>query len=191
MTRARRSPTLYLGLLGLLIFAPAADGTVFIKKSLNEMVREADRIVQGRVIEKSTAREVEDQIWTTYVVEVDDHVKTLGTAAPKRVVIKQPGGTIGDFQMEVVGMPHFEVGQEIFAFTRDYGAGWQTVQNGPQGRFFIGVVTERTRSGATVQRKVLPGLPGVYSEAASPDLEAFKAQVRAIMATQAAQRRTD
>ncbi len=146
------------------------------------MTADADQIVQGRVVSKTAAYEADKAIWTTYSVEVSETVKTKAATPPKQVVIKQLGGTVGDLTLEASGIPHFSVGDEAILFTKDYGAGWQSVANGPQGAQRVVTQTTLDSSGKTTQHQNLPSVRSFFREIQSTDADAFKASIRSILA---------
>jgi len=172
-----------LALIVLAALALPARGTIYIRKSLAEMVGEADRVVQGRVLSKDSAWEG-GVIWTTYVIQVLEHLKgeAPGRPAPAQVTVRQPGGSVGEIGQVAVGIPHFAVGEELIVFTRDFGAGWQTVLNGPQGHLTIQTSVSRLATGEEKLVKSIARLRALYDGVESEDLDAFKARVRALAA---------
>jgi hypothetical protein len=143
------------------------------------MASEADRVVHARVLSGAAAWDAEGRIWTTYELEVIDPVKGAGLRPGDQTEIRQIGGTVGDVTCTAPGIPHFEAGEEAVLFTKDYGAGWQSVHNAWQGRLRV----ERPApapGGLGPARPSLPDAPTLF-RGASADLDAFKASVRAAL----------
>lgn len=170
----------HLGLLAV----PSAEATTFHLKSLPDMVAHADEILQGRVI---NARAVEDhrgQIYTEYQIEVSDWMKSGRPAPGRSIVIKQLGGIIGDRGVYAEGIAHFEVGQEVLLFTKDYsGHGRVQVANLSQGALTIADEASDAAPGRSGQApgRNLRGT-GSFVGGAPERLDDFKAAVRALVA---------
>ena len=161
----------------------SAAATTIQLQDLSELVSGAEAVVQGRVL-SAQAVEQGTIIVTEYQVEVSDWLKPGPQGSPRTIVIRQPGGTVGDVTMTVVGAAHFAVGEELILFTRDYGGlGHQQVENLSQGALWI--ATEPVPPGARSAgppRKSLPQAAGFPRGGAPADLEAFKARVRELVA---------
>lgn len=176
-----RRPLLAAVLAFAAALAPEAGATTIQLRSLPEMVSHADHVVQGRVI---NARAVEDhrgQIYTEYQIEVSDWLKA-GQAEPQRsLVIRQLGGIIGDRGVYAEGIAHFQVGQEVLLFTKDYGGnGHVQVANASQGALLVAEDDAPGRSGQAPGRR-LRGASS-FVGGAPESLDEFKAAVRALVA---------
>jgi hypothetical protein len=85
--------------------------------SLPELVATADQIVVARVVSSSAAWDASHRkIVSTFAVDVDERWKGSGE---KHLVIVQPGGTVGDIEMTVYGMPSFVQGERSLLFLQD------------------------------------------------------------------------
>lgn len=153
--------------------------------SLEAMCETSDGIVQGEVVRAVAGYEANGQIWTTYTIAVTEVLKSQTGGAESKVVVKQIGGTVGDVTLMAPLVPHFMPGAEVLVFTKDYGAGWQSVTNGPQGCLRIEQVATTDALGRQVQRERARELPDLYLDYEESDLGAFKEDVRTILDVQA------
>lgn len=97
----------------------AAFGTVVIGQTFEQMTRDAPLIVIGVVGEQS-ARWDEDRrgisTWTELKVK-----ETLKGKAPAKLVVRQPGGVVGNIGAHVAGAARFEPGEEVLLFLEPPG----------------------------------------------------------------------
>lgn len=177
--------------LCLACVAIAAESTAatYAVRSLDWMCDHADQIVEARVLSSSAAYEFEGkQIWTTYVLEVLDTMKSPQADAPKKIEIKQVGGIVGDLGLSAPGIPHFGVGEQLLLFTKDYGAQWQSVSNGPQGCYRLKTKVSTRPDGTAETKMQAPGARNFFPEVGSDDLDSFKTKIRETLQRQAASR---
>jgi hypothetical protein len=84
--------------------------------SLGELTVVADRIVVGTVLSIDAAWDVQHRRITS-TIEVDIEESWKGPAlANRRITIVQPGGSVGDMEMTVQGMPSFVAGAKSLLF---------------------------------------------------------------------------
>ncbi len=87
---------------------------------LAEMTKRADRIVVARVVSTKSAWDAQHRsIHTTIELEVDEVWK--GTSAEHETIV-QAGGTVGDVEMRVHGMPRFTAGEKALLFLAGHPA---------------------------------------------------------------------
>ena len=84
--------------------------------SLVELTVVADRIVVGNVASMNAAWDLQHRrIISTIEVDIEESWK--GPAPDnRRIVIVQPGGSVDDIEMTVLGMPGFSVGEKSLLF---------------------------------------------------------------------------
>ncbi len=81
---------------------------------LAEMTNRADRIVVAQVVSTKSAWDAQHRfIHTTIELKVDEVWK--GAAAEHETIV-QPGGSVGDVEMRVHGMPQFTTGEKTLLF---------------------------------------------------------------------------
>jgi Tfp pilus assembly protein FimT len=81
---------------------------------LAQMTNQADRIVLAQVVSTKSAWDAQRRfIHTTVELEVEEVWK--GTSAQHEIIV-QPGGTVGDMEMRVHGMPQFTAGEKTLLF---------------------------------------------------------------------------
>ena len=181
MTRLR---SLALGLTAM--FVPSL-ATASLVQSLNlaELTARAERIVVAQVVSsKSDWDSSHRTIHTRIEIKVEEAWK--GSVGPgERIVITQPGGSVGNIEMRVHGMPGFVLGEKAVLFlagearTRVVGMsqGKRSVRwNGTAKRW----VAESPEHSAVVRRDSLGQLRPVPAEPAV-GLDELREQVRALV----------
>ncbi len=114
MKRQRTFSGIVFAACGIALFATAAQATTLVHRDVPALTREADTIVVGRVV-KSESRWTADRrrIVTDVTVEVGESLKG---APGETVVIRQPGGQVGDIGQRVDGVASFKKGEEVVLF---------------------------------------------------------------------------
>jgi hypothetical protein len=102
-----------------------------IKTNWGERVDLSEKIVRGEVVSvKSYWNAEKTLIYTDIIVLVEEYLKGNG---PKEIIIKIPGGTVGDKTQWVSDTPHFDVGDHGVIFLESSGQ----VTAGPDGVYLI------------------------------------------------------
>lgn len=168
-----------LGIAVLLIGAVPVTASTFLHMTRQELVAQADAVVQGIVLEvHSFWNERGTLILTEATVMVED--SWMGRAR-SAVVLRTVGGEVGDYRVEAHGFPTFEKGQRLVVFLQDrpdgtaevlgYQQGLFRVENDPRGR---AVAMPAVDGGARLIRP--DGRPGPQPEAIA--LETLRGQIR-------------
>lgn len=102
-------------LLPLLALAPlGALASVVVQLSIEELTAQAPLVVRGRVHQSVADWDQEHaKIWTWTEVVVSE---TLKGGATSTVLVKQPGGVVGEFGQDVAGVARFSPGEEVVLF---------------------------------------------------------------------------
>jgi hypothetical protein len=102
--------------LAILLVPSLAAGSLVQALDLSELTAQAERIVVAQVVSsKSDWDSSRRTIHTRIEVQVEEAWK--GTVAPgERIVIVQPGGSVGNIEMRVHGMPGFAIGEKAVLF---------------------------------------------------------------------------
>lgn len=110
----------------------SAQASLVVAMEVSDLVIEADRIVIGEILSAQSAWNAEHtRIATTFMVNVAESWKG---GATQTLTIIQPGGTVGDIEMKVVGLPVPVVGERAVFFLENLrGAGTRILGMG-QGR---------------------------------------------------------
>ena len=171
------SKTLLLA-LALVAFSPVY-GTLVPRLSFEELVGQSQVVVHGRVASIRVAWDAErENIWTHYEIVLDEALK--GTPG-RTVEIQEPGGELNGFRMEIVGAPHYELGEEVVVFAAPTPAGLRTCGWG-QGRFVVDgeAGQRRVRNDLGDVQLTSAGKAGRYRAAAARDeaLTVFKQRIR-------------
>ncbi|HEU4383896.1 MAG TPA: hypothetical protein VFR85_10410 [Anaeromyxobacteraceae bacterium] len=120
-------------LLGFLL-AGAAAAAVARPATVEQLAREADAVVQGRVVAMES-RWAPDRrhVVTRVIVRVS---RVLRGTAGAEVALEVAGGTVGGFGQRVDAAPSFEMGEEAVIFLRRAG-GRTLVHGAAQGKFRV------------------------------------------------------
>jgi len=154
-------------------------GTLVPRLSFEELVGQSEVVAHGRVASIRVAWDTErENIWTHYEIILNEALKgSIG----KTVRIQEPGGELDGMRMEIVGSPHYELGEEVVVFAARIPGGLRTCGWG-QGRFVVEGEPgqRRVRNSLGDVQLTAPGNAGGYRAAAAPDeaLEAFKQRIR-------------
>jgi len=107
--------------LSTLLVASPVNASIVQGLDLEELVRDADRIVLGRVLLSESFLQADGQIGTWHRISVE---RELRGHAPEEqeVIVETLGGEIGDVGMRVEGEPSFSVGERVLVFIRDGGS---------------------------------------------------------------------
>ena len=112
-----RVPCLALSLsLSLSYWAGAADASIVEAQDLDGLVRLADRIVSGTVVDQRS--EWGDRVILTDVTLRLGHCYK-GSCEGDHLTVRVFGGEVDDLGMHVEGEPNFQVGEEVFVFLQE------------------------------------------------------------------------
>ena len=132
------------GLLMLLFGAAIlpVEATRFVRLTIEELARDANAVVHGRVVALECLRDGQGRIYTRVEMAVQDVWKGPITGGTCTVVCG--GGALGETVVRAVGQPEYSVGDEVVAYlVRGDGGDWVTLGMA-QGRFRV---TRDDRSG--------------------------------------------
>ena len=175
----RRLPLAVLALVALAVALPAG-ATTMVLQDLPTAVASADQIVRVRVVGATPVMAL-GSIWTDYALESLEWLKAGPQGSAPQITIRQLGGTLDGITMVAEGMAQFTVGDEVLLMTKDYGGGWQSVQNVMQGALPVKTTRLPTARGV-IERKSLPGAAQMFSEAGGDDLPGFEGRIRRLLA---------
>jgi hypothetical protein len=100
-----------------------ATASLVLALDLGELTARADRVIVAEVLSvKSSWDRRHKRIYSTIEVSVAETWK--GEVAPRaRLTIVQPGGSVGEIEMRVHGVPTFTVGERSVLFLRGAAVG--------------------------------------------------------------------
>lgn len=109
-------------LLLTLLFASSAQATRLVGRfDLEGLSRKAAVVVRGRVLSQEARwDEAHERIYTWSTLQVLEFLRGP-QPAPKRLVVKQIGGTVGDLTLHVDGRATLAPGEEVVLFLRAAG----------------------------------------------------------------------
>jgi hypothetical protein len=105
--------------------------STFLKVDIPTLKKMSESVVQARVVDVQSAWNVEGSAVFTFVtLEVKGR---LHGNAPDQLVVRVPGGTVGDFTSEMEGAPQFHKGDQVVAFIARWYDGVPMVAGYAQG----------------------------------------------------------
>src|SRR5262245_13815138 len=128
--RRNRLASVVLGAV-FLAGASLATASTFLKVDIPTLKSMSESVVRGHVVDVRSAWNDEGTAIFTYVtLEVTGRLH--GNAADQ-LVIRVPGGTVGDFTTVMEGAPEFEPGDDVVAFIARWYDGVPMVAGYAQG----------------------------------------------------------
>lgn len=113
-----RKLSLFLALAALCLGALHAQASLTRAMDLSELTDSADHVVVADVARVASQWDDDHRnIITTVEIAVQESWKGSPPSDGK-IRIRQPGGTVGDIEMTVVGMPRFSVGERALLFVQ-------------------------------------------------------------------------
>ena len=114
MSRVRVSAAGVALLAVIVAGSTLAVASTFLKVDMPTLRGMSEAVVQARVVDVQSAWNDEgSMIFTHVTLEVTGR---LHGKAANQLVVRVPGGTVGNFTSSMEGAPQFEVGQEVVAF---------------------------------------------------------------------------
>jgi hypothetical protein len=105
--------------------------STFLQVDIPTLKSMSESVVRANVVDVRSAWNDEGSaIFTFVTLEVTGR---LHGAAQQQIVIRVPGGTVGDFTSEMEGAPTFEVGDDVVAFVARWYDGVPMVAGYAQG----------------------------------------------------------
>jgi hypothetical protein len=130
MTRKRSTTLLMLGAILLSGISLTAAST-FLKVDIPTLKKMSESVVHAKVVDVRSAWNDEGSAVFTYVtLEVKGR---LHGASDDQIVVRVPGGTVGDFTSEMEGAPQFHQGDNVVAFIARWYDGVPMVAGYAQG----------------------------------------------------------
>ena len=108
-----------------------AISSTFISADVSMLSRASEAVIQGRVVDvRSDWNDDHSMIFTHVTLHV---TRTLKGIHRNAVIIRVPGGTVGDLTTVMVGAPRFTVKQEVVVFLAPWDDGVAGVMGYEQG----------------------------------------------------------
>lgn len=121
----------------LLIFSTGGCFGLMIKMDIDDLIRESDVILIGRVTEIKTHLG-EKMIYRRVEIKVERYLKNPSDSS--EVFVRVLGGEIGEIGVWVEDQPSFHLFEEVLVFLRGDLEGDYRVVGGPQGKFTLPLV---------------------------------------------------
>jgi len=134
--------------------ATLAAASTFLKVDIPTLKRMSESVVQARVTHVESAWNDEGSAIFTYVT-LEVTARLHGKAADE-LVVRVPGGTVGDFTSEMEGAPQFQEGDEIVAFIARWYDGVPMVAGYAEG---LSKVNHDARGNLMLRGGLADGMP--------------------------------
>lgn len=107
------------------------------QKLLKELSEKSDLIIEGKVIKQNSSWNREKtRIYTEVTLQVDEYLK--GNNGNKTIVVKTPGGEVGEVGELYTHMPRFKNDEQVLLFVKeDKRDKSLKVSNGEEGRITV------------------------------------------------------
>ncbi len=119
--------------LGTVVLAGVSltGASTFLKVDIPTLKKMSESVVQANVVDVRSAWNDEGSMIFTYVtLEVTGR---LHGSSPEKLVVRVPGGTVGDFTSVMEGAPQFQTGDRVVAFIARWYDGVPMVAGYAQG----------------------------------------------------------
>lgn len=178
----RAKNLIQIGFLLVIVAGIAPVGaSTFVAMTAEQLIQEADAVVQGRVIRLESRWDAQGRIIITEAtVQVSE---TIVGFAPPQIVVQTPGGKVADYRVDAPGFPQLAEGEEVILFVKaDLSIQVSRIVGHQQGHFEVvtrldGVTLAVPRIEDGVSFLTPSGRP--LPPPRSTELETFKGRVRA------------
>jgi hypothetical protein len=126
--------------------ATMVTATTLERMSVAKMTQSAQLVVRAQCVANSSAWDG-GEIWTFTSFEVEDVWKGAPPGAARQVIVRLLGGSVGNLNSTVSGVPRFRPGEEVILFLQPTARGDFSIVSWVQGTFRI---RRDTRSGAEI-----------------------------------------
>lgn len=131
----------------LIVFCGQAHGTTLVKKDFQELVDEAEGIIEGTIGQIESNYDSNFLIYT--FVTLEDLIIHSGSYEEDTLVLQFTGGQIGDEIQTIEGSPRLTSGDRVILFLRANGQAHVPVVGWTQGVFRV--ITDNTSQEQTVR----------------------------------------
>ncbi|HEY3174152.1 MAG TPA: hypothetical protein VGK94_00155 [Candidatus Polarisedimenticolia bacterium] len=91
-----------------------AGASTFLKEDVNSLRKQSEAVVHAKVVDIRSYWDADHAVIYTDVT-LDVQGRLLGRA-DNQIMVRVPGGTVGDFTVAMEGAPRFEMDDEVVAF---------------------------------------------------------------------------
>jgi hypothetical protein len=116
--------------------AVIASATTLERMSVAKMTQAARLVVRAQCLANSASWD-DGEIWTFTSFEVEDSWKGAPSGAAQQITVRLLGGSVGNLQSTVSGVPRFRPGEEVILFLQPIARGDYSIVSWVQGTFRI------------------------------------------------------
>src|ERR1044071_1302947 len=124
-----------VSLVCLLCASQIASATSVIIPPDDDLIIGARAIVRAKVLSVSSSFDEQNRIYTYITLRVREVIK--GRITDRRIVIKEPGGQVGDQGSTIFGAPEFRPGEEVLLYLDTWNDGSLRVHQMFLGKFTV------------------------------------------------------
>jgi hypothetical protein len=152
--KRQRGLTAFLWGAVLATAVSTAAASTFLQVDLPTLKGMSESVVHAKVVDVRSEWNAEGSAIFTYVT-LDVKGRLHGTAA-NQLVVRVPGGTVGDFTSEMEGAPQFHRGDNVVAFIARWRDGVPMVAGYAQG---LSKVSEDGLGNSILEGGIADGMP--------------------------------
>ena len=171
MKKQRLCPLL-IALLMVCMVPTFSFASLFIKVDFQEIISKSSLIVQGKILSVESAWNSDrSMIYSYATLQIEKNWKMAGLPeTTKTIVIKEVGGTVGEFTSMPIGFPKLVEGQEVIVFLSPWeDDGNYRIYAYAQGKFNI-IQDSATNERSVLREDALQGDVEIIGEDASNPL---------------------
>ena len=161
----------------VLLVPGIVTASTVVLMELDALVAESDSIVQG-IVEHVESRWEDTYVFTYATVRIDDPLK--GDRS-RTLTIRQVGGSVGDREVFISGMPRFEPGMSLILFLTDSQNGTFHVTGMNQGSYVISQDYAISNVSGVDLLNPKSGVVSGASVVTRVEVEEFKARIRELV----------
>lgn len=126
---------LVMAVLGVGTPGPEARATRLVMLTIEELARDADAVVHGRVMAVEASRGADGRVRTVVTLKVADVWKGKGISGT--CLVEAGGGILGEVEVRALGQVEYAVGDEVVAYLVRSPSGMWVTLGMAQGQFRV------------------------------------------------------
>lgn len=83
------------------------------EQAIEKLIKDSEVIIIGKVLKIESEMEIDKNIWTYVTIECNQYLKGN---KKNEVIVRIPGGEVGDLGQYVSGTPKYEINEEVLNF---------------------------------------------------------------------------
>ncbi|MFC1817342.1 hypothetical protein ACFL0M_15745, partial [Thermodesulfobacteriota bacterium] len=119
-----------------LLSFPNVQGAM-VRLSLEQLVEDADLVIIG-IVEGVVSELIMGKIFSFATISINSKIKGESGHTPDEIIVRFPGGTVGDIAVKVEDSPDYKQGEKVLIFLKKIPKQpYYRTLGASQGRFLI------------------------------------------------------